>query len=860
MRIYYSFSVIFILISCSIAFSQIPSTISYQGLISDTNGIRLEGNHNILVSLYLYATGGNAIWSEIHENVTFSAGVFDIILGSINPLTLPFDNTYYLQISVDGGEPLPRTQFSASPYSFISKTVIDSGITTSKIADTAVTNSKIRDVDWSKITGIPSPYNGWGLTGNSQTNASTNFIGTTDNIEFVIRTNNVERLRIKADGSAITGKSNNILDLGTASNSIKNVYMDGKLYLDDSVFIDNAGTGNTFLGISYTSINTGQYNTFAGNLAGKYNTSGLENTAIGYKAMFRNSTGSDNIAIGCSSLYSTTTGLNNLAIGSKALYFNSTGSNNVALGNSALFSNSYSSDLVAIGDSALFNNGDSDFNDYHSSGNSAIGSKALFSNTSGFNNTAYGYQSLYANTIGYYNTAAGYQSLYSNSGGYNNTAYGYQALFLNLNGYNNAATGAVALYSNISGINNTANGYYALFNNTSGSNNCATGTNALSSNKTGSYNSASGKDALYFNYNGSNNSASGYLALYRNTSGSFNTANGSNALRSNTIGDNNTAIGSYALNSNTIGNENTAIGFNALYIDSSGNYNTAVGKDVLYNNKTGNYNTANGFQALVWNRAGSFNTANGSFALYLAAGNNNTAMGAYSHYFHTIGDNNTAIGANALYSDSTGYNNTAIGANTDVDTVRYNVTVIGYGAKATANNQVRLGNDDVSSFYCKGAFTSPSGSSANMYISASGQIMRAGVSSLRYKKDIRDLQINTDNIYNLRPVSYISKIDGQQFFGLIAEEVAAVIPELAEFERAKDVIPGSNSEEMIPDAVRYPMLSVLMLNEMKKQKIIIDGLNGKIESQQQEIMELRNMILELKQAVESSKASLNNDK
>jgi hypothetical protein len=42
------------------------------------------------------------------------------------------------------------------------------------------------------------PY--WNLTGNSGTNPATSFIGTTDNKDFIIKTNNAERLRITATG------------------------------------------------------------------------------------------------------------------------------------------------------------------------------------------------------------------------------------------------------------------------------------------------------------------------------------------------------------------------------------------------------------------------------------------------------------------------------------------------------------------------------------------------------------------------------------------------------------------------------------------------------------------------------------
>lgn len=43
--------------------------------------------------------------------------------------------------------------------------------------------------------------NGWNLTGNTGTSASTNFIGTTDSVDFIMKTNNTERARIKAGGN-----------------------------------------------------------------------------------------------------------------------------------------------------------------------------------------------------------------------------------------------------------------------------------------------------------------------------------------------------------------------------------------------------------------------------------------------------------------------------------------------------------------------------------------------------------------------------------------------------------------------------------------------------------------------------------
>ena len=59
---------------------------------------------------------------------------------------------------------------------------------------------------WNFLTNA-STLNYWALTGNSGTGASTNFIGTTDNAGFRIRTNNIERLLIDSLGDIGIGSS-----------------------------------------------------------------------------------------------------------------------------------------------------------------------------------------------------------------------------------------------------------------------------------------------------------------------------------------------------------------------------------------------------------------------------------------------------------------------------------------------------------------------------------------------------------------------------------------------------------------------------------------------------------------------------
>ena len=85
--------------------------------------------------------------------------------------------------------------------------------------------------------------------------------------------------------------------------------------------------------------------------------------------------------------------------------------------------------------------------------------------------------------------------------------------------------------------------------------------------------------------------------------------------------------------------------------------------------------------------------------------------------------------------------------------------------------------------------------------------------SKRYKENIRNLEIDTSNIYNLRPVNYTSKDTKAENFGLIAEEVDKHFPELVAY-----------NEKGQADSVDYQMLSVLLLNEIQKIKKEINKL------------------------------------
>ncbi|MEO5571928.1 MAG: tail fiber domain-containing protein [Bacteroidia bacterium] len=385
----------------------------------------------------------------------------------------------------------------------------------------------------------------WSLTGNAGTNSSTNFIGTTDNANFKIRTKNNVRITVTAAGK---------VGIGTTAPTFKLDVKAGGINTDSAYFID----GNRVL---WTDNNV---NTFVGINSGTAITTGGGNTGCGVASLSSVTTGLSNIGVGYFALSGTTVGSYNTAMGRSAMAVNTTASQNTAIGFYALSGQSYlnggvewNSDNVAVGFRSLSTN----ISTAISNGvrNTAIGSQSLFSNSTGFENTASGFQALYNNTLGNFNTAAGTASLYSNTLGSWNTAFGETALYNNTTAGANVAIGGSALllqsYTNANtpwDSYNTAVGYQALFSNQPTA-----------------------------NVNGVRNTAVGFSALRSNTTGYANTSLGDSSAFFNTIGRQVTAIGAGALRANTTGISNTAVGYHAFYTgnfseSSALGYNTEI--------------------------------------------------------------------------------------------------------------------------------------------------------------------------------------------------------------------------------------------------------------------------------------------
>ena len=300
---------------------------------------------------------------------------------------------------------------------------------------------------------------------------------------------------------------------------------------------------------------------------------------------------------------------------------------------------------------------------------------------------------------------------------------------------------------------------------------------------------------------GCENTAFGDGALSNNTTGSGNTASGSEALLFNSTGSNNTASGDHALFHNTMGINNTASGFNALFSNTNGRTNTAIGIQALFSNDTGGRNTAVGGGTLLANASGSKNTAVGVAALQQALGTRNVAIGFQAGITLVNGNNNIYIGNQ--------------GNGDEFQTIRI----------GTAQGQT----------FIAGINTATVSDAQVMVDTSTGQLGTI-TSSARYKRDIETMANRSEGLLKLRPVTFSYKDDAAAapHYGLIAEEVATVYPELVTRTASGEV-----------QTVKYHELIPMLLNQLQREHQEVAMLKQELA----ELATLRNELAELRSLV-----------
>ena len=507
---------------------------------------------------------------------------------------------------------------------------------------------------WIALLNSTSSLNAWNVIGNSGTTAGTNFVGTTDAVDFVLKTNNSEKARITSSGNvgigtstfdgtnperflvnpgvttsvnSIVGKGSinsylqlNIQNQSTGTSASSDVVATSDNGSETTNFIDMGINGSTYTGgVMGTANDAYLYNVGQNLLIGTGTAARSLVFMTGGTAQAINERmridGSGNIGVGTNSPafkldVNGTIGTGKASTTNGSLVFSNSTNGNTITVNSGATTTSYAVTLPPVQGAAstvITNNGSGvlTWNTFAaaSGGWSILGNTGTSSSTNFLGTTDNQALSFRVNnlpsgkieTSATANTAFGYQSSQNNTGTAN-TSFGSQTLQANTSGVNNTAFGSSSLKANLTGTSNTGIGASALLVST-GSSNTAVGSFAMQSNVGGSNNAAVGNSALSNNVSGTGNTAVGSGALQSNSAGINNTAIGNGAFQISTGGNTNTAIGAFSLQSNNLGASNSGLGYGALGSTVAGNNNTGLGYQSGLTNTSGGNNTFVGYQA-----------------------------------------------------------------------------------------------------------------------------------------------------------------------------------------------------------------------------------------------------------------------
>jgi hypothetical protein len=160
---------------------------------------------------------------------------------------------------------------------------------------------------------------------------------------------------------------------------------------------------------------------------------------------------------------------------------------------------------------------------------------------------------------------------------------------------------------------------------------------------------------------------------------------------------------------------------------------------------------------------------------------------------------------------------------------------LGHAGVASESKTMRLGDKVQTRTFIAGV-NSTAVAGSTVVIDANGQL-GTQLSSARYKRDIETMGPHSEGVLKLRPVTFAYTQDALRVrqYGLIAEEVATVYPELVTRTAAGEV-----------QAVRYQELIPMLLNELQRQQQAMDRQQQMTESLHRELAELRSVVGQLR--------------
>lgn len=198
------FFALFTLVLCWASFARAQQLSSfpgmnYQAVARDAAG-KLLSKKTVFLRVNLLSDGptGNAVYSEVHQVTTNDNGLFNLVIGKGESKgntfqTIPWtEKNIWLELALSESKKetfsvIGASQLLAVPYAYH--------------AGSAETLHFHENNEKSSCSRVAAGMPFWTVNGNDKVSDECHFIGTTVDEDLVFKTNNVERLRILADGT-----------------------------------------------------------------------------------------------------------------------------------------------------------------------------------------------------------------------------------------------------------------------------------------------------------------------------------------------------------------------------------------------------------------------------------------------------------------------------------------------------------------------------------------------------------------------------------------------------------------------------------------------------------------------------------
>ena len=334
--------IVFILFSLFFSLNskaQIYNGTTYQAVIRNaSNALVANTVVGVKISVLQSTLSGTVVFSERQTPTTNINGLATFVIGEGTALV----NSYFGINWLNG------------PY-FIKTETDPIGGTNYTISGTSQINTVPYALWTENAYFATNSGDSWKRTGNI-VDASTEFIGSTNNVNVVFKRNNIKAGFLGNNDNTAFGVQSLLNNNAAASNNSAF----GSRALENNI----SGFNNTAVGVNALTNSNSNFNTAVGVASSFTNTTGAFNTSLGYFSLRRNSIGDGNVSIGSNSLenslgyYNTalgyqsligTTGDQNTAVGYRSLDLLTTGGGNIGIGKIANVPSPTTNNQLSIG-------------------------------------------------------------------------------------------------------------------------------------------------------------------------------------------------------------------------------------------------------------------------------------------------------------------------------------------------------------------------------------------------------------------------------------------------------------------------------------------------------------------------------